>query len=73
MFELIEEPFDKVAFAVECKIALSRAFTVGLGRDDRSNSPLGEGVDERVGIVRLVAKQRVWIGVVDQRLAQARS
>ena len=72
VFELIEKSFDKVAFAVECKIALSRAFAVGLGRDDRSNSPLGEGVDERVGIVRLVAKQRVWIGVVDQRLGASK-
>ncbi len=40
---------------------------VGLGRDDRSDSPLGESVDERVGVVRLVANQCVWIGVVDQR------
>ena len=41
VFELIEEPFDKVAFAVEREIARSRGLAVGLGRDDRSNSPLG--------------------------------
>ena len=29
---------------------------------------MGEGFNERVGIVRLVTNQRVWIGVVDQRL-----
>ena len=32
------------------------------------NSPLGEGVNERVGVVRLVANQCVWIGVVAHRL-----
>ena len=41
VFELIEEPFGKVAFTVERKIARSRGLAVGLGRDDRSNSPLG--------------------------------
>ena len=46
MFELIEEPFDKVAFAVERKIARSRGLAVDFGRDHRSGSPLGEGIDE---------------------------
>ena len=46
VFELIEKSFDKVAFAVEREIARSWGFAVGLGRDDRSDSPLGEGVDE---------------------------
>ena len=67
VFELIEKSFDKVAFAVEREIARSRGFAVGLGRDDRSDSPLGEGGDEWVCVVCLVAKQYVWIGVVDKR------
>ena len=67
MFELIEEPFDKVAFAVERKIARSRGLAVGFGWDDRSDSPLGEGIDEWVCVVRLVGKQCVRIGVVDKR------
>src|ERR1035437_7426009 len=46
VFELIEEPFDKVTFAVEREIARSRGLAVGLGRDDWSDSSLGEGVDE---------------------------
>jgi hypothetical protein len=33
--------------------------TVGLGRDDRSDSPPGEGADDRVGVVRLVANQDI--------------
>jgi hypothetical protein len=72
VFESIEEAFDEVAFAVEREIARSRGLAVGLGRNDRSNSSLGEGVDERVGVVRLVAKQCVWIGVVDQRLGASK-
>jgi hypothetical protein len=67
VFELIEKSFDKVAFAVEREIARSRGFAVSLGRDDRSDSPLGEGGDEWVCVVCLVAKQCVWIGVVDKR------
>ena len=67
MLEFIEETFDEVAFAVEREIARSRVFAVGLGRNDWNNSSLGEGVDERVGVVRLVAKQCVWIGAVDKR------
>src|SRR5712692_4572615 len=66
VLELIEEAFDEVAFTVECEIARPFGLAVGLGRNDRSDSPLGEGVEERVGVVRLVANQCVWIGVVDQ-------
>ena len=72
VLEFIEEAFDEVAFAVEREIARSRGFAVGLGRNDRSNSSLGEGVDERVGIVRLIADQSIWIGGVDQRLSASK-
>ena len=68
MLEHIEEAFDEIAFAVEREIARPLGLAVGLGRDDRSDSPLGEGFNERVGIVRLVTNQRIWIDVVDQRL-----
>ena len=72
MFELIEEPFDEVAFAVEREIACARDFAVGFGRDDRSDSPPVEGVDEWVCVIRLVAKQCVWIGVFDQWLGASK-
>jgi hypothetical protein len=32
------------------------------------DSPLGEGVDQRIGVVGLVADQRIWIDVFDQQL-----
>jgi len=67
VLEQIEEAFDEIAFAIEHEIARPLGLAVGLGRDDRSDSPLGEGFNERVGIVRLVTNQRLWIGVVDQR------
>src|ERR1019366_6213072 len=41
VFELIEDRFDKVAFAVDRKIARSRGLAVGFRRDHRSDSPLG--------------------------------
>ena len=28
---------------------------------------MGEGVDERVGVVCLVSNQGIWVGVLDQR------
>ena len=68
VLELIEEAFDEVAFAVEREIAGPLDLTVGLGRDDRGNSPLRESVDERVGIVRFVSNQGIGLGILDQRL-----
>ena len=32
------------------------------------DSPLGEGADERVGIVGFIANQSVWVCILDQRL-----
>jgi hypothetical protein len=68
VLELIEEALDEVAFAVECEIACPLDLAIGLGRDNRGDSSLGEGADEQVGVVRLVANQSVWVGVLDQRL-----
>ena len=67
MFELIEEAFDQVAFAVEREIARSRGLAVGLGRNDRSDPAVCEGIDEGVGVVSLVADQGLWIGLLEQR------
>ena len=55
MLEFIEEALDEIAFAVEREIARPLGLAVGLGRDDRSDSPLGEFVDEGIGVVGLVA------------------
>ena len=72
VLEQIEESFDEVAFAVEREIAGPLDLTVGLGRDDRNDSPLRESADERVGIVRLVGKQGIWLGVLDQQLGTSK-
>jgi len=66
VLELIEEALDEVAFAIERKVARALGLTVGLGWNDRSNPPLGEGVDERVSIICLVANQGIWVGFLDQ-------
>ena len=41
---------------------------VGLWRDHRDDSALGETVDQRIGVVGLVGNQGLRIGAVDQRL-----
>jgi hypothetical protein len=66
VLELIEEALDEVSFAIKRKVARALGLTVGLGWNDRSNVPLGEGVDERVSVICLVANQGIWIGVLEQ-------
>ena len=66
MPEFIEEALDEVAFAVEREIAKPVGFAVRFRRDDRSDFPLREDLDEPIGIVGLVSNQGIWIGVLDQ-------
>ena len=68
MLEQIEQALDEIAFAIKREVARSRGLAVGLGRDDRGDLALREGVDERIGIISLVADQGLWVGVFDQRL-----
>ena len=68
MLEFIEEALDEVALAVEREIAIPRGLAVGLRRDHRSDSPLGQGVDKGIGVERLVADQGVGIGAFNERL-----
>ena len=72
VLELIEEAFDEVALAVERVIARPGDLAIGRRRDDGSNSPLGEDLDEAVGIVAFVTNQSLWIGVVDQRFGASK-
>src|SRR5207247_5879596 len=44
-----------------------RDLAIGFWGDHRGDSPLDEAIDERTGIVGLVANQGIWIGAVDQR------
>src|SRR4249920_4261213 len=47
VLEQIEEALDQIAFTIECEVALPLDVSVGLGRNDRTDSTLGESFDER--------------------------
>jgi len=68
MFELVEEPLNEIAFAVEGEIAWARDFSVGFGWDDWGDRAGVEGVDEGVGVKGLVGDQSAGIDGFDQRL-----
>jgi hypothetical protein len=51
VLELIEEALDEIAFAIEYKVARPLGRTVGVGRDDRGDPALDEGIDEGIGVV----------------------
>ena len=68
MLELIEEALDEIAFAIQREVALALCLAVGFGWNDRSDSALVEGLDERIGIVGLVGNQSLRLGAVDQWL-----
>ena len=66
MFELVEEPFNEIAFAVEGEIARTRGFAVGFGWDDWGDRAGVEGVDEGVGVKGLVGDQSAGIDGFDR-------
>jgi hypothetical protein len=68
MLEFVEEALDEIALAIKGKIAGQRRCTAGMRRNHRSDLPLGEDVDEGIGVVCLVAKQSRWIGIGEQWL-----
>src|SRR6202022_1873931 len=67
VLEQIEEALDQIAFTVECEVALPLDVSVGLGRNNRSDSTLGESFHERIGVISFVGNQGLWVGVLDQR------
>ena len=69
--ELVEEPLDEVAFAVECEVAMLWRDAVGFGRDDRSDFPFPQGLDEGVSVIGLVSKKGLGIDTFQQRLGLA--
>jgi len=68
MLEFVEEALDEVSFAVEREIAGPRHLTICFWRNHRGDTSLGESVDQRISVVRLVAKQGVWVGAFKQGL-----
>ena len=67
VLELVEEALDEVALALEREIAGAEALAVGLGRDHRGDAPLGQAVDEPIGVEGLVADQSGGVGRLGQR------
>ena len=61
----LKKPLDQIAFTIECEAALPLDVSVGLGRNDRTDSTLGESFDERIGVISFVANQGLWVGVLD--------
>lgn len=68
VLEFVEEALDEVTLAVEGEVAWQRNRAAGMGRNDRSDLPVGEGFDEGIGVIGLVTDQSRWIGILEQRL-----
>ena len=68
MLDLVEEALDKIALAIEHEVAIALHVAVGFWRDHRSDCTLVEGVDQRIGVVSLVADERTRLGIFEQRL-----
>ena len=68
MLEFIEEALDEVSFAVEREIAGPRHLTICFWRNHRRDTSLGESADQRISVVRLVAKQGARVGTFKQGL-----
>ena len=68
VFDFVEEPLNKISLAIEREIAIPLHLAVGFWRDHRSDGSLIECVDQRIGVVSLVADERTRIGIFEQRL-----
>ena len=69
MFEFIEETLNEIAFAVEGEVARAWGFSVGFGWDDWDNRSIVEGIDEGVGVVRLVGDQSTGVDGFNERFS----
>jgi hypothetical protein len=67
VLEFVEEALDEVAFAIEGEVTRQWKRAAGVGRNDRGNLPVGQGFDEGIGIVGLVAYQGRRIEILKQR------
>ena len=66
VLEFVEEALDEVALAIESEVARQRNRAAGMGRNDRSDLSVGEGLDEAIGVIGLVTDQSRWIGILEQ-------
>jgi hypothetical protein len=66
VLEFIEEALDEIAFTIEREIAGPRRLAIGFRRDHRRDVSLGESIEERIGIVCLIANQDLRISPLKQ-------
>ena len=71
MLDGIEESFDQVALAIEHEIATALDKSVDLGRDDRRDPALLKGLDQPIGVIRLVGEEGLRIDVLQERFCLA--
>lgn len=57
----IEEAFDEIAFAVECKVAVALDLAVCFWRDHRLDGTHLKALDEGVTVISLVAKHCIGL------------
>jgi hypothetical protein len=69
---LLKKCSTRFAFAIERVVAGPGGLAIGLGRNHRGDVAFGEEVDERVGVIGLLADQGVRIGVFEQQLGAYR-
>jgi hypothetical protein len=55
----MEEPFNQITFAIEGVIAIALELAIRFGRDDRLDRTDLEAYDEPVGVIALVAENRL--------------
>ena len=71
MLELIEKSLDEISLAVEGEVALALDDAVGLGRNDRCDSPRLQKLDQGVCVISLVAEEGLRIDFIEHRLGLA--
>ena len=71
-FGLLKESFDEVSLTVEDEGALALDDAVCLGRHVRCDTSRFQGVDQSVGVIRLVAEEGLRIDFLQQRLGLAK-
>ena len=57
MLDFVEEALDEIALAIKHEITVARHLAVGLWRDHWNDGPPIEAVDQRIGVVSLVADE----------------
>lgn len=71
VLELVEEALDQVALTIEGEVGLARDPAIGLGWHDRGDRLCVAGLDQRIGVIRLVRQAGLRLGMLQQRLGLA--